>query len=58
MGDKFETYEELCEFLEKLPVTWYPDLIRILIHTSIRKGVFIKGKVAMYCSKVEKGFKQ
>lgn len=33
-------YEQLREALSKLPMTWYPDLIRAMIEAAMDKGAF------------------
>lgn len=33
-------YEQLREALSKLPMTWYPDLIRAMVEASLEKGTW------------------
>jgi len=48
-----DNYEELREGLRYLPLTWYPDLIRVLVETSVEKDVFRPGEIAGYVQHYE-----
>ena len=51
---KFKDYGDLKKGLESLPRTWYPDLIRALVETSYRNGVWNPGGASRFISEVEK----
>lgn len=53
--DKFENYEDLRGFLERLPMTWYPDLIRTMVTTAYKKNVFKPGGASYFVANLEKG---
>lgn len=48
------TYEDLEKELRNLPDTWYPAMIAILVETSHKKKIWIKGGVQNYVNNVVK----
>lgn len=38
---KYDGYDDLTDGLKKLPVTWYPALIKLLILESFKKKVWL-----------------
>ncbi len=52
-------YEQLREELTKLPMTWYPDLLRAMAEASLEKGVFhpIMG-LSTFVASVEREWKE
>lgn len=57
MGNGFpycRNYEELSAELGKLPATWYPDLIRVMVEAAYMKKVFVEGGASRLISNLEK----
>jgi len=53
MSDKFKNYEELREYLGGLPRTWYPDLLRAMVESIIKKEIFKPGKIQEFVGYIE-----
>ena len=51
----FEHYDDLRSFLEGLPITWYPDLVRAMVQASYRMGVWNPKGASRFISDVENG---
>ncbi|MFH1984795.1 MAG: hypothetical protein ABIL58_23385 [Pseudomonadota bacterium] len=50
---KFEDYQDLKAGLTTLPLTWYPALIKLLVETACRKGVFVPGGAAEFVGRID-----
>lgn len=46
-------YEKLRSELQNLPLTWYPDLIRVIIQAAVKKGVFKVGGASRFLRECE-----
>jgi hypothetical protein len=53
-SDKFENYEELRSYLEDLPLTWYPDLLRAMVEAAYNKDVFMPGGASKFVEHIER----
>lgn len=51
-------YEQLCEALEKCPVTWLPSLLCVLTDVCTRKKVFPPGRLLHAVERWEKDAQQ
>lgn len=51
---KYKDYDDLRDSLQKLPMTWYPALIKTMIEAAYHKKVFIKGGASNFVKKIEK----
>jgi hypothetical protein len=48
-----ENYTQLRDELFKLPLTWYPDLLRVIVNAAIDKRVFQAGRCATFVATIE-----
>lgn len=46
-------YEQLRYELKKLPMTWYPDLIRALVEAAYEKNVFVPNHASVFVQLIE-----
>ena len=49
----FESYEEMVSYLKNLPMTYYPDLIRVMVEAAYTKNVFVKNGASTLIKKFE-----
>lgn len=51
---KQPTYTELVEILKRLPPTWYPALLEVMIVAAYYQMVFVPGGASRYVADVER----
>lgn len=47
------SYAEIKALISDLPLTWYPDLLKTLVETSIAKGCWLPGGATAFVGKIE-----
>jgi hypothetical protein len=46
-------HAEIKALIADLPLTWYPDLLKTLVESSIAKGCWLPGGASVFVSRIE-----